>query len=108
MGFKNIDGTDIKKVWAEEGIQSYLGMTMAGFPNAFMIYSPHGMFPRPREAPLRALTLSLLCSLCLLELGSRKAQLPSTPGFLSPLTPLKSNSPSRSLSLALAYNLLLY
>jgi cation diffusion facilitator CzcD-associated flavoprotein CzcO len=57
MGFKNTDGTDIKKVWAEEGIQSYLGMTMAGFPNAFMIYSPHGMFSRLREAPLRDLTL---------------------------------------------------
>lgn len=45
MGFKNENGIDIKDVWASEGIQSYLGMTIAGFPNAFMIYSPHGEFP---------------------------------------------------------------
>lgn len=43
MGLKNADGVDIKDVW-KAGIKSYLGMTFEGFPNCFMIYSPHGKF----------------------------------------------------------------
>jgi cation diffusion facilitator CzcD-associated flavoprotein CzcO len=39
MGLKSKDGVDIKDVWAE-GVSTYLGMTMHGFPNAFIVYSP--------------------------------------------------------------------
>lgn len=39
MGLKNKDGIDIKDVWAK-GVRTYLGMCMAGFPNAFMVYTP--------------------------------------------------------------------
>ncbi|KAF2794066.1 FAD/NAD(P)-binding domain-containing protein [Melanomma pulvis-pyrius CBS 109.77] len=39
MGLKNKDGVDIKDVWAD-GVKTYLGMMMHGFPNAFMVYSP--------------------------------------------------------------------
>jgi cation diffusion facilitator CzcD-associated flavoprotein CzcO len=39
MGLKSKDGTDIKDVW-KEGVSTYLGMMMRGFPNAFMVYSP--------------------------------------------------------------------
>lgn len=42
MGLKNKDGVDMKDLWRDNGITSYLGMTFAGFPNAFMVYSPHG------------------------------------------------------------------
>lgn len=42
MGLKNKDGADIKDVW-KDGIRTYLGMTFNGFPNAFMVYTPHGM-----------------------------------------------------------------
>lgn len=42
MGLKNIEGVDIKDLWEKEGIKSYLGMTIGGFPNCFMVYSPHG------------------------------------------------------------------
>ncbi|KAJ9494848.1 hypothetical protein H2202_009750 [Exophiala xenobiotica] len=41
MGLKNKDGLDIKDVW-KDGIRTYLGMTMNGFPNCFMVYTPHG------------------------------------------------------------------
>jgi hypothetical protein len=43
MGLKNKDGVDIKDIWSKE-ISSYLGMLIHGFPNAFMVYSPQGMF----------------------------------------------------------------
>jgi hypothetical protein len=42
MGLKNKDGVDVKDIWAS-GVRTYLGMTMHGFPNAFMVYTPHGM-----------------------------------------------------------------
>jgi cation diffusion facilitator CzcD-associated flavoprotein CzcO len=41
MGFKNRDNTDIKELW-QDGMRSYLGTTFNGFPNAFMVYTPHG------------------------------------------------------------------
>lgn len=41
LGLKNKDGVDIREVW-NTGIKSYLGMSFEGFPNCFMIYSPHG------------------------------------------------------------------
>lgn len=40
MGLKNRDGIDIKDYW-RNGIRAYLGMTTAGFPNAFMTYTPY-------------------------------------------------------------------
>lgn len=39
MGLKNKDGIDIKDVW-KDGVRTYLGMMMHGFPNAFMVYTP--------------------------------------------------------------------
>lgn len=51
MGLKNKDGVDIKDVW-RDGIRTYLGMTFNGFPNCFMVYTPHGMsFPRVNHVP---------------------------------------------------------
>lgn len=41
MGLKDKDGVDIKDIW-EKDISTYLGMTFRGFPNAFMLYTPHG------------------------------------------------------------------
>jgi cation diffusion facilitator CzcD-associated flavoprotein CzcO len=35
MGLKNKDGQDLREVW-KDGIFTYLGLTMAGFPNCFM------------------------------------------------------------------------
>lgn len=43
MGLKSKDGVDLKDIWGSNGITSYMGMAMNGFPNAFMIYTPHGM-----------------------------------------------------------------
>lgn len=40
MGLKNRDGVDIKDYW-KNGIRAYLGTTFAGFPNAFMSYTPY-------------------------------------------------------------------
>jgi cation diffusion facilitator CzcD-associated flavoprotein CzcO len=39
MGLKSKDGIDIKDIWSE-GVRTYLGLTIHGFPNAFMVYSP--------------------------------------------------------------------
>lgn len=42
MGLKNKDGVDIKELW-KDGVSTYLGMLIGGFPNTFMVYSPQGM-----------------------------------------------------------------
>jgi hypothetical protein len=42
MGLKNKDGVDMKDLW-KDGVWTYLGMLFNGFPNTFMVYSPHGM-----------------------------------------------------------------
>lgn len=39
MGLKSRDGVDIKDYW-KNGIRAYLGTNTAGFPNAFMTYTP--------------------------------------------------------------------
>jgi cation diffusion facilitator CzcD-associated flavoprotein CzcO len=39
MGLKNADGVDLKDLW-QDGVKTYLGLTMNGFPNCFMAYSP--------------------------------------------------------------------
>jgi len=40
MGLKNTSGQDIKDIWEKDGIATYLGMFIHGFPNLAMIYSP--------------------------------------------------------------------
>lgn len=52
MGLKNKDGVDMKELWRDNGITTYLGMTFAGFPNTFMVYSPHGMPAPPLALPM--------------------------------------------------------
>jgi len=39
MGLKNKDGVDLKDCW-KDGLNTYLGITISGFPNAFMAYTP--------------------------------------------------------------------
>jgi cation diffusion facilitator CzcD-associated flavoprotein CzcO len=39
MGLVSKDGIDIKDVW-RDGVRTYLGLTIHGFSNAFMVYSP--------------------------------------------------------------------
>lgn len=39
MGLKNKDGVDLKDLWSN-GLNTYLGITISGFPNAFMAYTP--------------------------------------------------------------------
>jgi cation diffusion facilitator CzcD-associated flavoprotein CzcO len=41
MGLKNKDGVDIKDCW-KDGVRTYLGMLMSGFPNAFIVFNAHG------------------------------------------------------------------
>jgi cation diffusion facilitator CzcD-associated flavoprotein CzcO len=40
MGLKNKDGVDLKDIWANEGVRTYIGLTISGFPNMFMSYTP--------------------------------------------------------------------
>lgn len=40
MGLKNRHNVDIKDIW-KDGLRSYMGMTFHGFPNLFMVYTPH-------------------------------------------------------------------
>jgi cation diffusion facilitator CzcD-associated flavoprotein CzcO len=39
MGLKSKEGIDLKDVW-DDGVKTYLGMMIHGFPNAFMVCSP--------------------------------------------------------------------
>ncbi|KAG6906927.1 hypothetical protein DXG01_011353 [Tephrocybe rancida] len=41
IGIKGVDGTPIKDKWAN-GLSTYLGMSVAGYPNMFFTYGPHG------------------------------------------------------------------
>lgn len=41
MGLRSKDNQDIRHVW-QDGIRTHLGMTFHGFPNMFMVYTPHG------------------------------------------------------------------
>jgi hypothetical protein len=45
MGLKNKDGVDIKDCW-KDGVRTYLGMLMSGFPNAFIVFNAHGKHPK--------------------------------------------------------------
>ncbi|KXJ89265.1 hypothetical protein Micbo1qcDRAFT_149805 [Microdochium bolleyi] len=40
MGLLDKNGRDIKDIWAETGIETYMGLSIHGFPNFFMCYSP--------------------------------------------------------------------
>ncbi|KAL4928081.1 flavin-containing monooxygenase [Aspergillus undulatus] len=40
MNIRSKTGVDLKSIWAE-GIRTYLGMLVSGFPNCFLSYSPH-------------------------------------------------------------------
>lgn len=40
MGLKSRDGVDVRDYW-KNGIRAYLGTTIAGYPNAFMTYTPY-------------------------------------------------------------------
>jgi cation diffusion facilitator CzcD-associated flavoprotein CzcO len=41
MGLKDINGVDIKENWTE-ATKTYLGMTLAGYPNHFFLYGAQG------------------------------------------------------------------
>lgn len=43
MGLKNKDGIDLREIW-KDGVTTYLGLLVKGFPNLFMVYSPHGIY----------------------------------------------------------------
>ncbi|KAK1635591.1 phenylacetone monooxygenase [Colletotrichum phormii] len=43
VDFQGIGGTQLTDVWSE-GIQTFLGLTVKGFPNMFMVMGPHQMF----------------------------------------------------------------
>lgn len=45
MGLKNKDGVDLRDLW-KDGVHSYLGLTINGFPNMFMVSYATG---KPRE-----------------------------------------------------------
>jgi cation diffusion facilitator CzcD-associated flavoprotein CzcO len=40
MEIRGLDGQDLNEVW-REGANAYLGMTVAGFPNLFVMYGPN-------------------------------------------------------------------
>jgi len=44
MGLKNKDGVELADLW-KGGINTYLGLTISGFPNLFMAYSPQAPTP---------------------------------------------------------------
>lgn len=44
MGLKNKNGVDLKDLW-KEGVHTYLGLTISGFPNLFMAYTPQAPTP---------------------------------------------------------------
>lgn len=39
MGLKNKNGVELAELW-KDGINTYLGIMMSGFPNLFMAYTP--------------------------------------------------------------------
>ncbi|KAK4503141.1 hypothetical protein PRZ48_006568 [Zasmidium cellare] len=44
LGVKNKDGIDLKTVWAD-GVKTHMGITISGFPNLFVAYSPQAPTP---------------------------------------------------------------
>ncbi|KAK4210092.1 hypothetical protein QBC37DRAFT_442933 [Rhypophila decipiens] len=43
VDFRGVGGHPLKDTWSS-GIQTYLGLTVKGFPNMFMVMGPHQMF----------------------------------------------------------------
>lgn len=41
MGIKGIKGIDLEEKW-KDGVKTFLGMTVNGFPNMFIVYGPQG------------------------------------------------------------------
>lgn len=56
MGLRDINGIDVKERW-KEGVRTQLGMTIPGFPNMFMVYSPQGKW-KHSKSPLHCPPLS--------------------------------------------------
>ncbi|KAG6901285.1 hypothetical protein C0995_014253 [Termitomyces sp. Mi166 len=42
IDIKGTDGVAIGDMWKKEGLSTYLGMTVTGYPNMFFPYGPHG------------------------------------------------------------------
>ncbi|KAI4943526.1 hypothetical protein J4E91_009163 [Alternaria rosae] len=51
VGVKNRYGVDLKDVWAD-GITTYMGITVSGFPNMFISYSPQAPTPFTNAIPI--------------------------------------------------------
>ncbi|PSN68744.1 FAD/NAD(P)-binding domain-containing protein, partial [Corynespora cassiicola Philippines] len=51
VGVKNKHGVDLKDVWAD-GITTYMGITVSGFPNMFVPYSPQAPTPFTNAIPI--------------------------------------------------------
>lgn len=51
LGIKNKHGVDLKDVWAD-GITTHMGITVSGFPNMFIAYSPQSPAPLTNAVPL--------------------------------------------------------
>ncbi|KAF2008476.1 FAD/NAD(P)-binding domain-containing protein [Aaosphaeria arxii CBS 175.79] len=60
MGLKSKDGVDIKDVW-KDGVKTYLGMMMRGFPNAFMCYSPQAPTPLANGPTILEMQANFIC-----------------------------------------------
>lgn len=41
MGLKSVKSTDLQTEW-QAAANTYLGTTVAGYPNLFHLYGPHG------------------------------------------------------------------
>jgi len=44
LGVKDKNGVDLKTVWAD-GVRTHMGITISGFPNMFVVYSPQAPTP---------------------------------------------------------------
>lgn len=51
VGVKSKDGVDLKDVWTD-GIKTYMGITVSGFPNMFIPYSPQAPTPFTNAIPI--------------------------------------------------------
>ncbi len=59
MGLCDVHGKDVKSRWAD-GVSTYLGIMMSGFPNLFMIFGPQGVYGTARRMPNDALMANVL------------------------------------------------
>ncbi|SKA39971.1 Predicted flavoprotein CzcO associated with the cation diffusion facilitator CzcD [Enhydrobacter aerosaccus] len=52
IDIRGVDGLKLKDKWRQDGLQTFLGVQVAGFPNMFMLVGPHtalGNIPRSIE-----------------------------------------------------------